>query len=327
MTEQVRLGVRGLWLVLPIAVLLAFGAGGAEASLLVLGPIVTYSLPLIAMVAFWWEDWPGTRLGPDLAGWVDTLLIATGAVVLTGVGQALSGGFDLRGMFDPTPGPGHTPTFPATLPLGAAAFVAMLELTLVGERWPLQRLPGTVGGVVGLALSWAVALVLYFALVHGGGPVHGADFGAALVCIGALQVLCFVVWRGWPTARVAARGARLACAHGLVLAGGLLTFALARLFAEPGTVTAAGGCFVAAGLCTGMLLELGGSPVVAAVTALLLAAALYAVLSAAAAAFTFTRADASDWVAHASLNALAVSTILHVGVGRRWPFAQASDVL
>jgi hypothetical protein len=31
--------------------------------------------------------------------------------------------------------------FPATLPLGGTAFVAMLELTLVGEGWPLRRLP------------------------------------------------------------------------------------------------------------------------------------------------------------------------------------------
>ena len=49
-------------LVVPIAALLALGAGGAERSLLVLGPLVTFSLPLVAMVAFWWEDWPGTRL-------------------------------------------------------------------------------------------------------------------------------------------------------------------------------------------------------------------------------------------------------------------------
>ena len=33
------------------------------------------------------------------------------------------------------------------------------------------------------------------------------------------------------------------------------------------------------------------------------------------------RAEPEDWVAHASLNALAVSTILQLAVGRRWPFA------
>ena len=66
-----------------------------------LGPLVTYSLPLIAMVAFWWEDWPGTRLRASWSGWADTLLIACGAVVLTGVGQAIAGGLDVRALFSP----------------------------------------------------------------------------------------------------------------------------------------------------------------------------------------------------------------------------------
>jgi hypothetical protein len=34
-------GLRGLWLVVPVAVLLADGAGGPEESLLFLGPLVT----------------------------------------------------------------------------------------------------------------------------------------------------------------------------------------------------------------------------------------------------------------------------------------------
>jgi len=43
--------------VIPIAVALAVAAGGADGSVLVLGPLVTYALPLVAMMAFWWEDW------------------------------------------------------------------------------------------------------------------------------------------------------------------------------------------------------------------------------------------------------------------------------
>ena len=140
-TSQPRLGLIGLVLVVPIAAALAVGAGGPERSALVLGPLVTYALPLVAVVAFWWEDWPGTRLRPSWSGWADTALIAGGAVVLTAAGQTVVAGLDLRGIFDAFPGPGHTPTFPATMPLAAAAFVAMLELTLVGEGWPLRRLP------------------------------------------------------------------------------------------------------------------------------------------------------------------------------------------
>ena len=89
--RQPRLGLVGLLLVVPIAGVLAVGAGGAEGSVLVLGPLVTYSLPLVAMVAFWWEDWPGTRLRPSWSGWADTALIAVGAVVLTGIGQVVVG--------------------------------------------------------------------------------------------------------------------------------------------------------------------------------------------------------------------------------------------
>jgi hypothetical protein len=44
------------------------------------------------------------------------------------------------------------------------------------------------------------------------------------------------------------------------------------------------------------------------------------VLDAVAAKVSFTRASPDAWVAHAGLNAIAVSTILHVAIGRRWPF-------
>src|SRR5215471_5161924 len=68
-SAQPALGLLGLLLVVPIAAALAIGAGGGDGSVLVLGPIVTYSLPLVAMVAFWWEDWPGTRLRASWSGW------------------------------------------------------------------------------------------------------------------------------------------------------------------------------------------------------------------------------------------------------------------
>ena len=156
------------------------------------------------------------------------------------------------------------------------------------------------------------------------GPVAGADFGAALVWIGAWQVLCFVVWRGWPTAAVRSRrvaAAERPRARARRRAGDLRAI---RPAFEPVTVTAAAGCFVAAGLLVGMLFEVAAAPPLAFAAALLVAAALFAALSALAAAFAFGRATAEDWVAHASLNALAVSTLLHVGVGRRWPLTVAA---
>ena len=39
----------------------------------------------------------------------------------------------------------------------------MLQLTLVGEGWPLQTLPSRAAGLLALAVAWAVALVVYFA--------------------------------------------------------------------------------------------------------------------------------------------------------------------
>ena len=327
-------GVAGLLLVVPIAALLALGAGGAEGSVLVLGPLVTFALPLVAMVAFWWNDWPGTRLRPSWAGWADTALIAAGAVVLTAVGQALAGGVDPRGLFDASPGTGHVPTFPATLPLAAAAFVAMLQLTFVGEGWPLHRLPWLPAGLAAVAVAWGVALVVFFVLARipappgtgvtrRDGPVAGADLGAALVSIGAWQVLISVVWHGWPFALIPGRALRLGCAHAAVLAAGIATFLVVHDAAgvPSARFTAAAGCFVAAGLLVGLLFEgrVTGR-VVALLAVLAVAVVLLAGLDAVAAGLPFTRVDADAWVAHASLNAIGFSTILHVAIGRRWPF-------
>jgi hypothetical protein len=324
----------GLLFVVPIAVALAVGAG-SEGSVRVLAPLITYSLPLVAMVAFWWEDWPGTRAGPDWAGWVDTLLIAAGAVVLTAAGQAVVCHLDVRGLFEPSPGAGHSATYPATMPLGGVAFVAMLQLTLVGEGWPLRgRLRALPAGLLAVALSWGTGLVVLFALVRTG-RVPGAELGAVLVLIGAWQVLCCITLRGWPFAAVPDRRVRLAAAHLAVLGGGVATYAVVRLLLGVGPVrtAAVAGCFVAAGLVTGMLLDgwLADREERVRRTALLLAtavitAALALALDAIARTMQFTSVTADDWVEHAALDALATSVILHVGVGRRWPFLR-HDVL
>lgn len=317
--RQPRLGLVGLLHVVPIAALLAVGAGGAEGSVLVLGPLVTYALPLVAMVAFWWEDWPGTRLRPSWTGWADTALIAAGAVVLTAAGQIVVADLDIRSLFDPFPGPGHAPTFPATMPLAAAAFVAMLELTLVGEGWPLRRLPPLTAGLVALAVAWAAALVVYFALAD-----VRRDLGTVLILIGAWQALIYVAWRGWPFSTITARAPRLACAHAAVIAGGIATYLALRDAVGREPLAAFAGCFVAAALTFGMLLESWLDRTATLIAAIVLAAVLAVALRAVAAGVTFTRASADDWVAHVGLNALGVSIILHVAIGRRWPFASAA---
>lgn len=329
--RQPELGLAGISLVIPVAVVLGVGWGGPEHSLLVLGPMSTFALPVIAMVAFWWNDWPGTILRPPLTGLVDTVLVVIGGVVLTIAGQAVVSHVDLQGVFDPTAGAEHAPTFPGTMPLAGAIFVAMLELTLVAERWPLRRWNRFAGGVAALALSWAVAVLLYELLVANDGPVPGGELGAALTCIGVLQVLFYVVWLGWPFERVRSRAWRLLSANAAVIAGGLAAYLVLfeLLDLEPATISAVTGSAVAAGLVVGMLFEgwLGsflapaGARIAAAAGVAIATALLYVGLRAYANAIGWTTTEPEEWVAYAGLNAIGAGVILHVGIGHRWPFA------
>ncbi|HEY2303941.1 MAG TPA: hypothetical protein VGH66_18720, partial [Acidimicrobiales bacterium] len=316
-----------------MALLLAVGVGGADGSVLVLGPIVTFALPVVAMVAFWWEDWPGTRLRRSWSGWADTLLVVIAAVLLTAVGQTIAGRFDPRGIFLPHPGAGHAPTFPTTMPLAGAAFVAMLQLTLVGEGWPLRRLPRLAAGWVALGVAWLIGLFFFLVVadvkppIGSGFPtrhglIPGSDLGAALVLIGAWQVLFYIAWRGWPLNLIDRRSKRLLSAHSLVISGGVLSYVLLHGIAhiEPERIGAAAGLFVAAGLLLGMLMEGWLEPhlpptaerVVTFIAVTVLAVALWAALHAIAGHLHWTRATPDQWVEHVALNAIAVSVILHV---------------
>jgi hypothetical protein len=243
------------------------------------------------------------------------------------VGQAIVEHLDLRGILEPRAGGGHAPTFPATMPIAAAAFVVMLELTLVTEGWPLHRLGRVRAGAVALAVSWAVGLAVY-ALLDRGAVLAGPALGALLVSIGVWQVVLFVVLQGWPLAEVRPQAPRLVCANLAVIGGGWLTYlALHRLAGwRAPTISAAGGAVVAAALLVGMLFEgwpgvgdARGRALTLAATAVL-SAALYAALAAYAAGVAWTRAEAADWVAHAGLNAIGAGVILHVAIGKRWPF-------
>jgi hypothetical protein len=99
---------------------LALGAGSTATSLLILGPMSAFELPVVAMVAFWWNDWPVSRLTTPWNGLIDTVLVVATAVVLTIAGQAVVERSDVRGVFEATPGPGVPVTFPATLVLAPA---------------------------------------------------------------------------------------------------------------------------------------------------------------------------------------------------------------
>lgn len=341
LARQPGLGLAGLLLVVPVAVLFAFGADGPANSVRLFAPLIIFSLPALAMVAFWWENWPGSRLHSGLSGFLDTALIAAAGIGLAFVGQAVVGRTDPAGVFDPTPGPGHSPLFPASLPLAGGAFVVVLQLTLVWEGWPLRKLPRLTGGIAALVVAWGAAIVLYFVavdfdappgsgLTSQSGPVPAQELGAVLVLIGVWQVWGFVIWRGWPFSEFRLRGVRIVAGNIVVIGGAVLIYALLNGpgGVSPGVLNAAAGNFITAGLIVGMLFEGVFRPYLGRAAerlatlgcTLLLAAAMYAALTAYADSRHLTVPTTQDWVGHAALNALGLSVILHVAIGRRWPF-------
>jgi hypothetical protein len=199
------------------------------------------------------------------------------------------------------------------MPLAGAVFVAILQLTLVCEGCPLRRYARVPAGMAALALAWVAGAALSLGLVRDG-AISGGAFGAALVCVGALQVVFWVVLRGRPFAAIAARGPRLAVANTVVLAGGCLASVVidARV----------AGCVVAAGLAIGMLFEGWlDAPAANLIAVAVLTAALLVGLQAIADAGTWAKAEPDEWTSYAALNAIGAGVLLHVAIGRRWPFA------
>jgi hypothetical protein len=104
---QPGVGIAGIALVVPVALILSVGLGSPERSLVVFAPLSTFAFPVVVMIAFWWDDWPGTILRAPLLGISDTLLVLVGAVgMLTievrddGVGGADPKGDGLVGIAD-----------------------------------------------------------------------------------------------------------------------------------------------------------------------------------------------------------------------------------
>jgi hypothetical protein len=348
LAAQPRLGLGGLLLAAVVFFALALGTGSAATSLLILGPISTFALPAVAMVAFWWNDWPGSELTTPWTGLIDTLLVVAAAVVLTIAGQAIVERPDIRGVFDATPGPGVPVTFPATLALAGAAFSAMLQLSLVCERWPLASVGRLRSGIAALALSWTIGIGAYFLFVNldalpaaeraaaglrnPGGPIAAPDFGSALIAVGVWQAVLFIALRGWPVNSITRRSRRLLTGNALVLGLGALTYIVLRNLAhwQSDAISAVCGCVISAALIVGMLFEgwpaarlrtAPGRALTLVLTALV-ALALNRALAAYAHGVHWTRATPDDWITTAALSFIGAGIILHVGIGLRWPFAQ-----
>jgi len=347
LAAQPWLGIGGMLLAAVVFFALALGTGSTETSLLILGPISTFALPAVAMIAFWWNDWPGSSLTTPWTGLIDTVLVVAAAVVLTIAGQAIVERSDLRGVFEANPGPGVPATFPATLALAGAAFTATLQLSLVCERWPLGRIGRLRSGLAGLSLSWAVGVGAYFLFVNldavpaadraavglrnPGGPIPAPDFGSALIAIGVWQALFFLVLRGWPINRITSRPRRLLAGNALVLSLGGVTYIVLRDLAhwQPAVISAVCGCVISAALIVAMLFEswpatrlpaAQGRALTLGLTGLV-ALGLNRALAAYANSVHWTKATPDDWITTAALSFIGAGIILHVGIGLRWPFA------
>ena len=347
LAAQPWLGVGGLLLGAVVFFALALGLGSTEASLLVLGPLAAFALPAVAMIAFWWNDWPGSQLTTPWTGLIDTVLIVGAAVVLTIAGQAVVERPDVRGVFEASPGPGIPSTFPATLAVAGAAFTAMLQLSLVCERWPLAGLGRLRSGIAALALAWGVGVGAYFLFVNvdavpvaaraaaglrnPGGPIPGPDFGSALIAVGVWQAVFFIALRGWPVNTISRQARRLIAGNVLVIGLGAATYLVLRDGAglQPGAISAVCGCVISAAIIVGMLFEgwpaarlsPGPGRALAVVLTAAVAVALNRALAAYADGVAWGKATPDDWVTIAALSFIGAGIILHVGIGLRWPFA------
>jgi len=184
-----------LWYLLSIAF-------GALRSLETITASSTFWLPVLVVVAAWWHGWPGclTRSRPG-AALVNLAIFVVGALVLTGVAQVIVGKADFGAIFSSG---GKFPTFPFLIPLAAAIFVTMLQLTFVCDRWPFDRMKPVPAGFCAFVLCWAIGLLLYFTvtnwnaipaparaaigLLNPGGSVYALDFTGWLICLVPYQM-------------------------------------------------------------------------------------------------------------------------------------------
>jgi hypothetical protein len=158
-----------------------------------------------------------------------------------------------------------------------------------------------------------------------------AELGALLVLTGLWQVWFYIAWEGWPFTGMRRRRTRLLAGNAIVVAAGIITYLLADAAGmTPVTMIAAAGSFIAAALLLGLLFDawLPGSPKpslsrpITIVVDLVVAAILYAAINAYANHLHWTIVHPTEWVAHVMLNAIALSVILHVAIGQRWPLAR-----
>lgn len=227
----------GALLMVGIGFLLLGIVFGVLPSLETLAVPTTFWLPVLLVMAAWWHGWPGRSLTKSrpLAALVNAIIMAVAALVLTGIFQAIVGKLDLGAIVSHG---GTFPTFPFLVMVAAAAFVAMLQLTFVCGRWPLDKMKPIPAGFCALLICWGVALLLYFTVTNWnnippparaamglhnpGGPVNALDFIGWLICLVPFQIIFFQVLAGWPFREYENKFTRIVASNAFVIGGGWL---------------------------------------------------------------------------------------------------------
>lgn len=356
LARQPWAGLAGAVIVAAFFVLLGL-VPGAQRSLEIVGPISTFALPVLVVVALWWEGWPFSRAGRPLASALNTLLIAVAAVALAVLGQAIVGRVDVGGLFSPAAAAerGVFVGFPFLVPLAVCVFLVTLQLTFVCKRWPLHKLPNPQAGLAALALSWGLGLIAYLLIANWdsvpapaqeaiglnnpGGPMNAVNLLGFLTSLAFWQIFLFVLLPTPPTDRITATAPRLIAANATVLVLGWLSYQLLQngLGWTVPRIAAVCGVGVAACLVIGMLFEGWPSRLVpvqfvavtrVATLVVLMVAGHVGLTELGSAVADWDSAQLDLWVAVGSLNYIASAIVIHCAVFRRWPLtapAQPDD--
>ena len=248
--------------------------GNTATSLLILGPISMFALPAVAMIAFWWNDWPGSRLTTPWTGLIDTALIVAGGGRAhhrrPGHRRAPRHPRGVRGHPRPRR---RRRRFPRRWrwPAPSSPRCSSCRWSASAGRWPASagsgpasprwRSPGRSGSAPTSCSSTSTPCPPPNAPPPGcatpAAPSPAPDFGSRSSPSGVWQAVFFIVLRGWPVnldqpAPVRLLG-RQRPRHRPRRATYLVLRDLAHL--SPGAISAACGCVISAALIVGMLFE------------------------------------------------------------------------
>jgi hypothetical protein len=342
---QPLLGFAGL-IFLVISVVCLGVLPGKVASLTTIITAITFGLPVLVLTTLWWNGWPFNSLSRAAGGWARFLFIAVATLLLTGIGQTITGGLDIGGIFGAE---GAFGIFPYGFVLAASIFIPTLQLTFVTGKAPFQKLSPIAAGIAMFVTVWALGLAQYFFLLNwaegpgrppappvaGFGPIYALDWPAMLLGMLILQMVFFLLLKGFPFNGIRNAGVRFVVVNVFTIGGGLLLhWALRAVGMSDGQISALAGIITAAVVIIEILFDgwpftgpdraatrLGKITLAAVITA-----ALYALLFAIG-SIDYPNSPGTPpvelWMAGTGLNLIAAWAIVHAAVFGRWPFRVA----